>query len=95
MSVSAEQLVSESKLMRQSGHAIQSLRLISVAKTSFPKNPVIEEEERKVIAAANPSYPRWRSAASWAVDRLGLPAVFIVAAVVASLLGPILFVAAG
>jgi len=94
MSVTAKQLVQTSKLMRESGHCSQSAKIISLAKSNFPPSPELVEEEQKIVRMANRPYPRGRAVLSSFVDRLGLPAVFLLMALVATLLGPILFVPA-
>jgi hypothetical protein len=92
MSVTAEKLVEEARLLRQSGHCDRSKQLLAVAKTAYPSDATIELEERKVASAANPSFRRCRWALSWLVDFLGIPLFFVLMGFVAWLLGPILFV---
>lgn len=92
MSVTAEQLAKEAKLLRQSGHRAQSAQIIDLAKRRFPEDQRIQREQEKLEASVNTSFPRCRWALTWLVDMLGLPAFFLVMALVAYLLGPILFV---
>jgi hypothetical protein len=92
MSVTAEKLVEEAKLFRESGHCSRSAQILDLAKARFPADDRISREEKKLKAAVSPSFPRCRWALAWMVDILGLPAFFMVMALVAWLIGPILFV---
>lgn len=95
MSARAKDLADEAKLYRESGHCTQARRLVTVAKTHYPAEECLKTEEKKLLAAANPSFPRCRGALSTLVDRLGLPLFFMLMAYVAWLLGPILLIPAG
>lgn len=92
MSTTAHDLAEEAKLLRQSGHFQHSKELISLAKSQYPSDPLLEAEERKIHSQENQAFPRCKWALSWVVDRFGPLVVFVIATLLAMLLFPILFV---
>lgn len=92
MSATARRIVDEARLLRQSGHTEHSARMLQLAKRADPEESTIVIEQRKLAACANARFKRSRQFFADVVDFLGLPAFFLLMAVVAYLLGPILFV---
>lgn len=92
MAIPAEKLADTAKLYRQSGHCSQSAKLLAVAKTAYPTEECLEREQQRLAQTVNPRFRRCRYTLSWVVDRLGVPMVFVLMALVAYLLAPILFV---
>lgn len=92
MSALPKEILEEVRLLREAGLPKQSLRLIELAKRQDPHDDTIVHEHRKVIACSQVRYKRCRQLMADVVDFLGVPMVFVLAALLAILLGPILFI---
>jgi len=77
MSVTPQQIAEEARLCRQSGHHIQSAKLLQIGKNHYPAESCLVDEERRLIAENKRPLKGVRRVLTAAVDLLGTP-VFVV-----------------
>ena len=95
MSALPKEILEEARLLRETGHSKQCLRLLDEATRCAPEDfEAIVGEREKALASDRVPLRRCRAVITRVVDNLGPPVVFLVMAVVALLLAPILFVPA-
>lgn len=94
MSAVPKHIIEEVRLLRETGHPNQCLRLIDEVHRCAPDDQAIIDERQKALAYRQVRFKRLRRVMTDVVDFLGPPAVFVLMLFVALLLAPILFVPA-
>lgn len=95
MSVTPQQIAKEARLCRQSGHHIQSAKLLQIGKNHYPTEPCLVDEERRLIAEKKRPLRGIRRVLTAAVDLLGTPVFVAWSVLVTYILLDLLFVPAG